>query len=124
MTVLSGRFNQPFHLNPSLSRMQTACTMIILSSLFCCNPESYRYKANAAIAPASFVKREHSLFAYIVRYTKLWAVGPLDFCGIARITHKQSVPLVSLGFKLIVLNLIESPSAKTTQLSRVMFENA
>lgn len=38
-------------------------------------------------------ERKTELFDHIVNHTKKWAVGPLDYCGIARIAHGKQVYL-------------------------------
>lgn len=49
--------------------------------------------ANIDVTPVTGPARTKELFEYIVTYTNGYAVGPLDYCGVARIIHGRYVPL-------------------------------
>jgi hypothetical protein len=51
-------------------------------------------KEPPTITPAPRHEKEKQLFDYIVNYSIDYAVGPLDYCGIAHIRHNQCVVLL------------------------------
>lgn len=48
-------------------------------------------KINKSVTRVTGDAYRKALFSYIIRYTKDYAVGPLDYCGIARIIHGRYV---------------------------------
>lgn len=43
------------------------------------------------VTPAPREEKKKQLFDYIVNYSIDYAVGPLDYCGIAHVRHNQCV---------------------------------